>query len=196
MSYSHKCTAKVLYENNNCHLHSMKHIDNMLNVANFLHYSITKLPVTLEMQMAIYYHDMHGNDVNYYESLYTKIRHFVDEELVCGLVQLSSMYMVTLCDDQIYSIVGNNVQYGKIMLDSDLAGFADAHNYVTIKSERLKYKFCDDYDYCYGRIKFLHLLLNKKSLYYTETAKELYETSARNNIAMEIEHLKSQCDCS
>lgn len=82
----------------------------------------------------------------------------------------------------------------KLMLDIDLSGLGKDWKTFFGNTKNIHHEYYNTPIELFrkGRVQFFETLLQRQSIYYTDTFKTRYEAQARNNIQLEVELLKNE----
>ena len=193
-------SLRSLYDSSDRHYHNNEHINQCLfhlndfflnnNTRQFLKLtSSDKKRLWRIVYVSILYHDIVYNPYDRFNELNSaelflsdgiKWLNSDDTTAVYNTILMTARHLHEFSDSELKL-------YEALMLDIDLAGFADGlrNDDLTIRQE---FKHIDDYTYYSNRRNFLQCLINKRRIYYTDFFKTKYEESARQNIINKIYH--------
>lgn len=189
--------ATAMYEINDLGYHNLEHIHRMLDHAKEI---IGCPPLSKELELAIWYHDVifvpgkrnnEFSSAKFFKVVATQLSmpDRVNKNIIENLILLTARHLDVLATDN-EDVIGYT---GMVMLDADLAGFANTNysEYLDINAAlRTESAHLSDTKYVTGQIGFLEALLNKPSIYYTDYAKAVWEDRARLNIGKTIHLLR------
>lgn len=185
-SYNLECWNEIEnnYSSNSRHYHTLKHLENMITELDRVIFKIEDLDTLL---FSIYYHDI----------IYKPSKN--DNELKSALlfekrISKTSFGNLNKCKLQIELTKDHKLSEDydtNVLMDLDLSilGKSPEEYQKYSTAIRKEYKIYPELVYRSGRKKFLKNMLEKNSIYKTDTFKRLYESQAKLNIQLEVNQL-------
>lgn len=189
----------ALYNSPDRHYHNLRHINRCLsyiednNLIPWNHKNV--------IEVAIWFHDAVYNPYSKYNehhsaNLFTKSDTY-KELAVNGLGEYQLIYDMIFAtrlhtEDQSFDLYDGDEKLAiEYMLDIDLVGLADDYDdyHNSAMFIRKEYYNTSIDNFIEGRKKFLQAMLDRKSIYYTDQFKTLYEDKARSNMSCELSYI-------
>lgn len=174
---------KVIYDSHRRKklYHNLDHINSMLAL---LEEHVDEVSDPNAVSLAIWFHDIiyipTRNDNEELSASLVQLM-FEDKSSIDEINKIERLILVTKHDPELFYPSTNDEKY---ICDFDLASLGSDPETFKKNTEniRLEYSHLSDEEFVAGRKEFFKKMLSRKSIYYTETFKDLFEEQARKNI--------------